>query len=180
VIAATNRDLEAAMADGTFRNDLFYRLQVFPIEIRPLRDRKEDIPLLVEYFIHRYASKMGKKIRSINGRSLQLLRSYSWPGNIRELQNVIERAVIVSEGDVLAVDASWLSRQSAKPVPSSRTLSKILPDQEKKMIEAALSETRGRVSGSSGAAAKLGIPSTTLESRIRSLRINKHRFKSLD
>ena len=119
VIAATNRDLEAAMANGTFRSDLFYRLQVFPIEIRPLRDRKEDIPLLVEYFIDRYASKMGKKIRSIDRTSLDLLRSYSWPGNIRELQNVIERAVIVSEGDVLSVDVSWLSRQSAKAVPSS-------------------------------------------------------------
>ena len=180
VIAATNRDLEAAMANGTFRSDLFYRLQVFPIEIRPLRDRKEDIPLLVEYFIDRYASKMGKKIRSIDRTSLDLLRSYSWPGNIRELQNVIERAVIVSEGDVLSVDVSWLSRQSAKAVPSSATLFKISPDQEKKMIEAALAESRGRVSGPSGAATKLGVPSTTLESRIRSLKINKYRFRSID
>ena len=180
VIAATNRDLEAAMINGTFRSDLFYRLQVFPIEILPLREREEDIPLLVEYFVDRYASKMGKKIRGINGKSLDLLRSYSWPGNIRELQNVIERAVIVSEADVLSVDVSWLSRKSLKPAPPPGALSKVSPVQEKNMIEAALAESRGRVSGASGAAAKLGIPSTTLESRIRSLRINKHRFKTLD
>jgi formate hydrogenlyase transcriptional activator len=180
VIAATNRDLETAMTNGTFRSDLFYRLQVFPIEIRPLRERQEDIPLLVEYFIDRYANKMRKKICGIDRKSLELLRSYSWPGNIRELQNVIERAVIVSGGDVLSIDVRWLPRQSAAVLPSPAGLSKISPAQEKKIIEAALAETRGRVSGSSGAATKLGIPSTTLESRIRSLKINKHRFKSLD
>jgi formate hydrogenlyase transcriptional activator len=180
VIAATNRDLETAMTNGTFRSDLFYRLQVFPIEIRPLRERQEDIPLLVEYFIDRYANKMRKKICGIDRKSLELLRSYSWPGNIRELQNVIERAVIVSGGDVLSIDVRWLPRQSAAVLPSPAGLSKISPAQEKKIIEAALAETRGRVSGSSGAATKLGIPSTTLESRIRSLKINKHRFKALD
>jgi DNA-binding NtrC family response regulator len=153
---------------------------VFPIEIRPLRERKEDIPLLVEYFIDRYASKMGKKIGGINQKSLQLLRSYFWPGNIRELQNVIERAVIVAETEVLSVDESWLTRESAASAPAIGGLSKIPPDREKKMIEAALAETRGRVSGPSGAALKLGMPSTTLESRIRSLKINKHRFKSLE
>ena len=180
VIAATNRDLHAALIDKTFRSDLFYRLHVFPIEMRPLRERKEDIPLLVEYFIDRYASKMGKKIRGINQKSLQLLRSYFWPGNIRELQNVIERAVIVSEGDVLWIDESWLSTESGTAEPATGTVSKLPPDREKKIIEATLAETRGRVSGPSGAARKLGIPSTTLESRIRSLKINKHRFKSLD
>jgi PAS domain S-box-containing protein len=180
VIAATNRDLHAALIDKTFRSDLFYRLHVFPIEIRPLRERKEDIPLLVEYFIDRYASKMGKKIGGINQKSLQLLRSYFWPGNIRELQNVIERAVIVAETEVLSVDESWLTRESAASAPAIGGLSKIPPDREKKMIEAALAETRGRVSGPSGAALKLGMPSTTLESRIRSLKINKHRFKSLE
>jgi PAS domain S-box-containing protein len=180
VIAATNRDLKTAMMNGTFRSDLFYRLQVFPIEIRPLRERKEDIPLLVEYFIDRYASKMGKRIRGINQKSLELLRSYFWPGNIRELQNVVERAVIVSEGDVLWIDESWLSTESNTAEPATGRLSKIPSDQEKKIIEAALAETRGRVSGPSGAARKLGIPSTTLESRIRSLKINKHRFKALD
>jgi len=180
VIAATNRDLHAALIDKTFRSDLFYRLHVFPIEIRPLRERKEDIPLLVEYFIDRYASKMGKKIRGINQKSLELLRSYFWPGNIRELQNVIERAVIVSEGDVLWIDESWLSTEPGTAKSATGTVSKLPPDREKKIIEATLAETRGRVSGPSGAARKLGIPSTTLESRIRSLKINKHRFKALD
>ena len=180
VIAATNRDLHAAMIDKTFRSDLFYRLHVFPIEIKPLRERKEDIPLLVEYFIDRYASKMGKKIRSINHKSLQLLQSYFWPGNIRELQNVIERAIIVSEGDVLWIDESWLSTEPGTAEPATGTVSKLPRDREKKIIEATLAETQGRVSGPSGAARKLGIPSTTLESRIRSLKINKHRFKALD
>jgi transcriptional regulator with PAS, ATPase and Fis domain len=180
VIAATNRDLKAAMMNGTFRSDLFYRLQVFPIEIPPLRERREDIPLLVEYFIDRYTSKMGKKVRGINQKSLELLRSYFWPGNIRELQNVVERAVIVSESDVLWIDESWLSTDSNTAEPAAGTLSKLPPDREKKIIEAALAETRGRVSGPSGAARKLGIPSTTLESRIRSLKINKHRFNALD
>ena len=180
VIAATNRDLHAAMIDKTFRSDLFYRLQVFPIEIRPLRERKEDIPLLVEYFIDRYASKMGKKIRSINRKSLELLSSYFWPGNIRELQNVIERAVIVADTEVLSIDESWLSRQSIPAATGMGRIPKVPPDREKKIIEAALAESRGRVSGPSGAATKLGVPSTTLESRIRSLKINKHRFRSLD
>jgi formate hydrogenlyase transcriptional activator len=181
VIAATNRDLHAAIIDKTFRSDLFYRLHVFPIEIRPLRERKEDIPLLVEYFIDRYAGKMGKRIRSISHKSLDLLRSYFWPGNIRELQNVIERAVIVAETEVLWIDESWLTRDSAaEAARATGRLSKIPPDQEKKIIEAALAESRGRVSGPSGAAMKLGMPSTTLESRIRSLKINKHRFKALD
>jgi formate hydrogenlyase transcriptional activator len=180
VIAATNRDLHAAMIDKTFRSDLFYRLQVFPIEIRPLRERKEDIPLLVEYFVDRYTSKMGKKIRSINRKSLELLSSYFWPGNIRELQNVIERAVIVADSEVLSIDESWLSRQSIPAATGMGRIPKVPPDREKKIIEAALAESRGRVSGPSGAATKLGLPSTTLESRIRSLKINKHRFKSLD
>jgi transcriptional regulator with GAF, ATPase, and Fis domain len=180
VIAATNRDLNAAMINGTFRSDLFYRLQVFPIEIRPLRERKEDIPLLVEYFIDRYVNKMGKQIAGVDRKSLDLLCSYTWPGNIRELQNIIERAVIVCGTDVLSIDESWLSRESRAAAPSTGILSKKSPDQEKKMIEAVLAETRGRVSGPSGAATKLGLPSTTLESRIRSLNINKHRFKSLD
>jgi len=181
VIAATNRDLKAAMMSGTFRSDLYYRLGVFPIEIRPLRERKKDILLLVEYFVDRYASKMGKKIRSIEPRSLALLESYLWPGNIRELQNVIERAVIVSENEVLAMDERWLPRESARAAePVTGKLSKMTPDEEKTIIEGVLAETRGRVSGASGAAGKLGIPSTTLESRIRSLKINKHRFRSSD
>jgi len=180
VIAATNRDLKAAMMNGTFRKDLYYRLQVFPIAIRPLRERKDDIPILVQYFIERYANKMGKPIRGMNQTSLDLLQSYLWPGNIRELQNVIERAVIVSEDEVLWIDESWLSTEGDTAGPATRTLSKLPPDREKERIEAVLAQTGGRVSGPFGAARKLGIPSTTLESRIRSLKINKHRFKALD
>ncbi len=167
VIVATNRDLEAAMTAGTFRSDLFYRLNVFPIEMPPLRERREDIPLLVEYFIDRFARKAGKKIRRINKKTLELLQSYPWPGNIRELQNVIERSVIISEGENFSVDESWLSRRQ---VPSGLKgqieLSQSLAAHEKEVIEAALSESGGRVFGPSGAAAKLGIPRSTLESKI--------------
>jgi transcriptional regulator with GAF, ATPase, and Fis domain len=178
VIVATNRDLEAAMTAGTFRSDLFYRLNVFPIEIPALRERREDIPLLVEYFIDRFARKAGKKIRRISKKTLELLQSYPWPGNIREVQNVIERSVIICEGEHFSVDESWLSRQ---PVTSELQgqieLSQRLAAHEKEAIEAALSESGGRVFGPSGAAAKLGIPRSTLESKIRSLKINKNRFK---
>jgi len=178
VIAATNRDLEAAIAAGTFRGDLFYRLNVFPIEIPSLRERKEDIPLLVEYFIDRFARKAGKNIRGINKRTLDLLQSYPWPGNIRELQNVIERSVIVSETENFSVDESWLSRQPiATEQNKELALFKRLPSQEKAIIEAALRESGGRVSGPSGAAVKLGIPGSTLDSKIRSLKIDKNRFK---
>src|SRR3989454_580038 len=179
VIAATNRDLQAAIAAGAFRSDLFYRLNVFPIETPPLRERKEDIPLLVEYFIDRYARKAGKSIRGINKKSLDLLRSYPWPGNIRELQNVIERSVIVCETENFSVDESWLLRQPLASGPKSQPeLSRKLAAQEKEMIEAALRESGGQVSGPSGAAAKLGLPGSTLESKIRSLKINKRRFKT--
>jgi formate hydrogenlyase transcriptional activator len=181
VIAATNRDLEAAIAEGTFRSDLFYRLNVFPIEIPPLRERKEDIPMLVEYFIDRYARKAGKSFQAVNKRSLDLLQSYPWPGNIRELQNVIERSVIVCETENFSVDESWLSRQSVASEPKSQPeLSQKLAAQEQEMIEAALRESGGRVSGPSGAAAKLGIPGSTLESKIKSLKIDKNRFKTAD
>ncbi len=179
VIAATNRDLEAAIAEGTFRSDLFYRLNVFPIEIPPLRERKEDIPLLVEYFIDRFARKAGKSIRGINKKTLDLLVSYPWPGNIRELQNVVERSVIVGETENFSVDESWLSRKPLTDEPKSHLeLSQKLAAQEKKMVEAALRESGGRVSGPSGAAAKLGLHRSTLESKILSLKINKYRFKA--
>jgi len=179
VIAATNSDLKVAMSGGTFRSDLFYRLNVFPIVIPPLRERREDIPMLVEYFIDRYASKVGKKIRSIDKGSLKVLQSYPWPGNIRELQNVIERGVIVCDSESLVIDENWLSRESVKAQSLSRPLSEELMTREKERIEAALAETRGRVSGPSGAAAKLGIPRSTLDSKIRSLKINTHRFKTI-
>jgi formate hydrogenlyase transcriptional activator len=178
VIAATNRDLKAAMITGAFRSDLFYRLNVFPIEVPSLRQRKEDIPMLVEYFIDRYASKAGKRIKSINKKNLALLQSYPWPGNIRELQNVIERSVIVCDSESLVIDENWLSQESIKVQPVSRPLTEELFAREKERIEAALAETRGRVSGPSGAAAKLGIPRSTLDSKIRSLKINTHRFKT--
>ncbi len=178
VIAATNRDLDAAIAGGTFRSDLFYRLNVFPVEIPPLCERRDDIPLLVEYFIDRYARKAGKSIRRINKRSLDLLQGYPWPGNIRELQNIIERSVIVCETENLSIDESWLSRRpqmtNSKGLPG---LEQNLTAQEKEMIEAALKECGGRVYGPLGAAAKLGMPRSTLESRIRSLKIDKNRFK---
>ena len=179
VIAATNRHLEAAIAAGTFRSDLFYRLNVFPIEIPALRERRDDIPLLVEYFIDRYARKAGKSVRRIDKKSLDLLRSYPWPGNIRELQNVIERSVIVCESENFSVDESWLSRQPLAPDPKSLLdLSEKLAAQEKDMIEAALRECGGQVFGASGAAAKLGIHRSTLESKITSLKIDKYRFKT--
>jgi transcriptional regulator with GAF, ATPase, and Fis domain len=176
VVAATNRDLEAATAAGAFRSDLFYRLNVFPIEIPPLRERKEDIPLLVEYFVSRFARKAGKSIHGINRKTLDLLLSYSWPGNIRELQNVVERSVIVCETENLSVDSNWLSGRQAGHSESRLDLSQ-LEAREKGMIETALRESGGRVSGPSGAAAKLGIPGSTLESKIRSLKIDKNRFK---
>lgn len=176
VIAATNRDLEAAITTGALRSDLFYRLNVFPIAVPPLRERTEDIPMLVEYFLDRYASKAGKKIRGINRKTLDRLTAYPWPGNIRELQNVIERSVILCETENFLVDESWLPREVV-PAPQVRQpLTQKLVSQEKKIIEAALAESKGRVSGTSGAAAKLGIPPSTLESKIRSLKINKHHF----
>src|SRR5882672_122068 len=175
VIAATNRDLKAAVDDGTFRQDLFYRLNVFPLEIPPLRERREDIPLLVEYFIDRFGREAGKTIRRVNKRTLNLLQSYPWPGNVRELQNVIERSIIVSETDEFTVDGSWLSTRVA---PNSKsTFSGALLAREKAMIEDALRASGGRVSGPAAAAVRLGIPRSTLESRIRALNINKNRFR---
>jgi transcriptional regulator with GAF, ATPase, and Fis domain len=177
VVTATNRNLEAAIAAGGFREDLYYRLNVFPLEVPPLRQRKEDIPLLVEYFVDRYASKAGKRITGIDKRSMDLLQSYSWPGNIRELQNVIERSVIVCDTENLSVDESWVGRGAHPVATKSQALSEKLAVQEKELIEAALAESHGRVSGPSGAAAKLGIPQSTLDSKIRSLKIDKHRFR---
>jgi PAS domain S-box-containing protein len=179
LIAATNRDLEAAIAAGTFRSDLFYRLNVFPIEIPPLRERREDIPLLVEYFIDCYARKAGKSITGVNKESLDLLQAYPWPGNIRELQNVIERSVIVSSGDVFSVDESWLSKESSQAASRVQVSQPFEGDPrgERAIIEAALAESRGRISGPSGAAAMLKIPPSTLESRIKALKIRKRQFK---
>jgi len=176
VIAASNRDLEAAIAAGTFRSDLFYRLNVFPIEIPPLRARREDIPLLLEYFIDHFARKAGKSFRGIKRKTLDLFLSYAWPGNIRELQNVVERSVVVCEAENFSVDESWISRQLLAKSPGE--LPGKLAAHEKEMIEAALRESGGRVFGPFGAAAKLGVHRSTLESKIVSLKIDKYRFKT--
>jgi formate hydrogenlyase transcriptional activator len=178
VIAATNRDLTTAVADGTFRQDLFYRLNVFPLEMPPLRERREDIPMLVEYFIGRYARRAGKTFRRVSKRTLDCLQSYPWPGNVRELQNVIERSVIVSETDEFTVDESWLS-QRGRRLGAGVGLSSSLAAHEKAIVEDALRASRGQVFGASGAAARLGIPRSTLESRIRALKIDKRLFRTL-
>jgi formate hydrogenlyase transcriptional activator len=176
VIAATNHDLQAAVEAGSFRSDLFYRLNVFPIRMPSLRERVEDIPLLVAYLTQRYTTKMGKKINGIDKKTMELFQKYHWPGNVRELQNVIERAVILCEGATFTADENWLGQASPRPAPSGIALAS-LKDQEKEMIENALSQSRGRVSGPLGAAARLGIPRSTLESRIKSFNINKSRFR---
>jgi formate hydrogenlyase transcriptional activator len=175
IIAATNRDLNTAVANGTFRQDLFYRLNVFPITVPALRERADDIPLLVEYFIDHYARKAGKTIRRVNKRMLDRLQSYPWPGNVRELQNVIERSVIVCDTDEFTVDESWLS--AGPSVNSPHALSSTLAGHEKTIIEDALRASDGRVYGPSGAAARLGIARSTLESKIRALGIKKNRFR---
>ena len=176
VLAATHRDLNALVAEGKFRQDLLYRLNVVPIEMPSLRDRAPDIAMLVEYFIDRFGKKAGKKFKTIDRRTLKLLQAYGWPGNVRELQNVIERAVILSDGDIFCVDETWLKRQAPQSGGPTVALNKALYRQEKEMIEAALAESAGRVSGSAGAAGKLGIPRATLDAKIRRLGINKHRF----
>ncbi len=179
VIAATNRNLKTAIDTGVFRSDLFYRLNVFPIEVPPLRERADDIPMLVEYFIDRYATTAGKKIRNIDRKSMELLRSYQWPGNVRELQNVIERSVIICESETFAVDESWLPLDRMPTVPDTQPLARMVEKQERAAIEQALAESHGRVAGARGAAAKLGMRPSTLESKIRTLKINKHSFKGV-
>ena len=170
VVASTNRDLEAAVASGAFRQDLYYRLNVFPIRVPPLRERADDIPVLVAYLVERYAKKAGKSIRHIAKRTMELFQRYDWPGNVRELQNVIERAVVLCEGDTFTIDESWLKRDHllAATLESNR---------EKALIEAALAEAKGRVSGRMGAATKLGIPRQTLDSKIKALGIDKLSFR---
>jgi transcriptional regulator with GAF, ATPase, and Fis domain len=182
IIAATNRDLHTAIAEKTFRADLFYRLNVFPMEVPALRDRREDIALLVEYFTHRFGTRAGNRLATIPKATLDALQAYDWPGNIRELQNVIERAVILSDGSELSVDLRWLSpapavTPSTSPVPAASSNGNTLMEHERSLIEAALDEAMGRVSGPFGAATKLGMPPSTLESKIKVLRIDKTRFK---
>jgi formate hydrogenlyase transcriptional activator len=185
VIAATNRDLAAAVAAGRFRQDLFYRLNVFPIAMPPLRDRREDVPFLVEYFASRYSARLGRKLETIDRGTMERLVAYPWPGNVRELQNVIERAAILAEHGVLDVEDADL-RLAAEPElpkghsvagPSTEVSSRGLRENEKQLIESVLAECRGQVSGAHGAAAKLGVPATTLESKIKRLGIDKHRYR---
>jgi transcriptional regulator with GAF, ATPase, and Fis domain len=178
VIAATNRDLPLAIDAGAFRADLFYRFNVFPIQVPPLRKRKEDIPMLVEYFVQRFAEKMGKHIRKIDKKTMELCQKYHWPGNIRELQNIVERSVILCSGDIFWIDEAWLSIQE---LPAQRLwgpLTETLKNEEKKIIEAALAQSKGKIAGPSGAAAKLGIPPSTLESKIKQFKIKKHASSS--
>ncbi|HXI92311.1 MAG TPA: sigma-54 dependent transcriptional regulator [Blastocatellia bacterium] len=185
VIAATNRDLESAIEHNTFRSDLFYRLNVFPVVVPPLRERREDIPLLVEYFLHRFAKRAGKRINKISKETLNIVESYDWPGNVRELQNVVERAVIVSGSDALDIDERWLlGRRTAaqfavRPIQRIyRPRTQATQEKEREAIETALMECKGRVSGPFGAASQLGLPSSTLESKIKALNIDKRRFKT--
>jgi formate hydrogenlyase transcriptional activator len=178
IVAATHRDLEQLVAQGKFRQDLLYRLTVVPITVPSLQERAEDIPLLVEYFVDRFAKKTGKKFRTIAKQSLRLFQAYTWPGNIRELQNVVERGVILTDGDTFSVDDTWFKRKQPKVTAPRRGMTGALLDQEKEMIEAALADSRGTIAGPTGAAAKLSIPRATLEAKIRRLGIDKYRFKT--
>jgi len=177
VIAATNRDLATAIASGTFRADLFYRLNVFPIDVPPLRERKEDIPMLVEYFVKRHAEKARKQISKIDKNTLTLCQSYHWPGNIREVQNIIERSAILCTGDTFWVDEAWLSSQGAPRPKSSGLLTETVQNYEKGLIKAALAESNGKVAGPNGAAAKLGIPRSTLALKIKQLNLKDHNVR---
>jgi len=179
VVAATNRDLGRAVEGGAFRQDLFYRLNVFPIVAPPLRERVDDIAVLVEYLIDRYAKRAGKKFRAISKKTLELFQVYDWPGNVRELQNVIERSVVLCDGETFSIDETWLKRTSHRPLGPEVPLVATVVAHEKELIEAALAKANGRIAGPSGAAAKLGIPRQTLESKIRSFGINKHRFRAI-
>ena len=178
IVASTNRDLKSAAASGTFRQDLYYRLNVFPIQVPSLRERAEDIPLLLEYFIQRFSQKAGKKALRVSKETLKLFQDYDWPGNIRELQNVVERGVLLCDGEAFVVDETWLRRESKGRRTSSVSLMATLVEREKELIEEALADCHGRVSGRDGAAVKLGIPRQTLDARIASLGIDKYRFKA--
>ncbi len=178
VLAATNRDLEAAVERGAFREDLYYRLNVFPIWMPPLRERGEDIPVLVEYLVERYGKKAGKTIRNIRKQTLELFQAYDWPGNVRELQNVIERAVVLCEGETFAIDESWLKGKPHQPSERTASPATTLAGGERGVIEAALAACHGRISGPKGAATRLGIPRQTLESKIKALRIDTLAFRA--
>jgi DNA-binding NtrC family response regulator len=178
LIAATNLNLATRMENKLFRSDLYYRLNVFPITVPPLRDRNQDIPLLAQHFVQKYAARMDKRIDTIPSTAMQILMDYSWPGNVRELENLMERAVILSSGDQLELDESWLKTKSLKIDTPTLSLGVALVEREKEMIETALAECAGRIAGPSGAANKLGLPRQTLESKIKALGINKNHFRA--
>jgi formate hydrogenlyase transcriptional activator len=175
LVAATSRDLPAMVEQREFRGDLYYRLNIFPLVVPPLRERSDDIPPLVEYFVARFAERLGRPVNRIDRQTMELLQAYRWPGNIRELQNVIERSVILAQGGILRIDASMLEGSGARPADSPAD---VLRQNEKESIEAALAATKGRVSGPRGAAARLGVPASTLESKIRALKVDKFKFRS--
>jgi formate hydrogenlyase transcriptional activator len=176
VITATNRDLQREVNEGRFRADLYYRLNVFPIHSPSLKQRSDDIPILVDYFISRYATRMGKRIRQVDRRTLEALQRYSWPGNIRELQNVIERGVILADSEVFRLEPGTLPEESHSGLQAPSIESALIGDLQAR-IEAVLKETHGRISGPDGAAVRLGVPASTLESRIKAMKINKHQFR---
>jgi formate hydrogenlyase transcriptional activator len=176
VIAATNRDLQREVNEGRFRADLYYRLNVFPIHSPSLKQRSDDIPILVDYFISRFATRMGKRIHQVDRRTLDALQRYSWPGNIRELQNVIERGVILADSEVFRLEPGTLPEESHGFPQTPAIVASVIGDLQTQ-IEAVLKETRGRIAGPDGAAVRLGIPASTLESRIKAMKINKHQFR---
>jgi formate hydrogenlyase transcriptional activator len=177
VVAATHRSLEEMIQEKQFRSDLYYRLNVFPIYIPPLRKRPEDIPLLVRHFVHEFARRMSKTVAAISPETMEALTLYPWPGNIRELQNVIERSVVVHQKGNLSIKKSSFSGQPFHRSPARQSFRRSAIE-DRRMIDSALAEARGRVSGPSGAAALLGLPPSTLESKIRSMNINKYNFKT--
>ena len=177
VVAATHRSLEEMIQEKQFRSDLYYRLNVFPIYIPPLRERPEDIPLLVRHFVEEFARRMNKSVAAISPQTMDLLTHYSWPGNIRELQNVIERSMVVYQKGNLCVKTSGSSEPPFHRSPGRQSFRRSAAE-DRRMIDSALAEAGGRVSGPSGAAALLGIPPSTLESKIRSMNINKYSFKT--
>ena len=188
VLAATNRDLEAEILNRKFRSDLFYRLNVFPIELPPLRERRDDIQTLLEHFVRLYARSTGKTISSIDNRTVELFHSYHWPGNIRELQNVIERAVILSKGSMLNVslaglesDAPRATHAPAKTTQSEhKNLQDALNNTEQNEILRALEASNGIIAGPSGAAARLGVKRSTLQLRMQKLGIRLSRTPLAD
>ena len=175
LIAATNQRLEQAVETGRFRPDLFYRLSVFPIHLPPLRERREDIPALTEFFTVHLAARLGRSFTGIDPVSMDQLTAYSWPGNIRQLQNIVEHSAILCDGPLLRIPPGLLAEQPTLKVTSN--LDTALRGDERRLIEHALEEAEGRVAGPGGAAAKLGVPASTLESKIRRFDIDKLRYR---